>query len=118
MYPNKKYGHPECVPHKKYADPECVPNVNGGSPNVPECVDTSFATLPNVCRMKNPSLGQVSGDPGLGARYATPCFAEGGEARGAAATLFASEAPSHFGKSRAHSEVARKRLLRNSDFTF
>eukprot|EP00665_Eupelagonemidae_sp_cell47_P014934 gene14934-biopygen12206 len=56
MYPNKKYGHPECVPHKKYADPECVPNVNGGSPNVPECVDTSFAARPNVCRIKTPRL--------------------------------------------------------------
>eukprot|EP00665_Eupelagonemidae_sp_cell47_P005337 gene5337-biopygen10909 len=34
------------------------------------------------------------------------------------ATLFASEAPSHFRKSRSHSEGTRKRLLRNSEFTF
>eukprot|EP00665_Eupelagonemidae_sp_cell47_P013318 gene13318-biopygen9969 len=43
-------------PIPNYADPECVPNVNGGGPNVPECADTSFATPPNVCRIKNPRL--------------------------------------------------------------
>eukprot|EP00665_Eupelagonemidae_sp_cell47_P012525 gene12525-biopygen12902 len=48
-------------PNKKYADPRMYPNVNGGGPNVPECVDASFAVafpafLPNV----NPTSRNVT----------------------------------------------------------